>query len=51
MESIDFNLTVEKANLIIKALAELPFKDSANLIIELQTQYKNQAKPTVEKVE
>ena len=39
---MQFEVTVEEANLIVQALAELPFKLSAALIQKLQEQGKQQ---------
>lgn len=35
---MQFNVTLEQANLIVAALSKLPFEVSASLISELQTQ-------------
>ena len=46
---MNFEVTVEEANLIVQALAEMPFKLSAALIQKLQQQGKaqlDQPKPT-----
>ena len=39
---MNFEITVDEANLIVTALAELPFKASAALIQKLQAQGKQQ---------
>lgn len=39
---MQFDVTVDEANLIVQALAELPFKISQPLIQKLQTQGKAQ---------
>lgn len=39
---MNFEVTVEEANLIVQALAEMPFKLSAALIQKLQQQGKQQ---------
>ena len=39
---MQFEVTVEEANLIVQALAEMPFKLSAALIQKLQQQGKQQ---------
>jgi hypothetical protein len=49
---IEYKLTVEKVNLIIKGLRELPAKESMSLILELQTegqrQFEEQNKPKMQ---
>ena len=44
---MQFNVTLEQANLIVAALSKLPFEVSANLISELQTQ----AQPQIAELE
>lgn len=48
MITLNFNLTVDEANLLIAALGELPFKTSNALIAKLQLQAKPQMEPPME---
>jgi hypothetical protein len=48
MNVLNFNVTVEEANLLIVALSELPFKVSSALIAKLQTQAQPQMQPKPE---
>ena len=36
--TLAFNLSIEQTNVILKALTELPFKESADVIVALRTQ-------------
>lgn len=45
MSEINLNLSIEKVNLVIAALAELPFKVSNELINEIHSQASIQINP------
>ena len=45
MQNVQFNLTIEEANLVLGALGELPAKVSMALIQKLQQQAQAQAQP------
>jgi len=50
MDKLNFKLTQEEADLIVKSLGELPYRTSAQLIANLQLQYQAQtAKSGTEK--
>ena len=42
MNNLNFELTVEEANLVIAALAKMPFEAVANLIPKMQQQAQGQ---------
>lgn len=46
MQEITLKLNVDKTNAILTALAELPFKMSAELIAEIRQQAQEQLQPT-----
>lgn len=48
MQNVQFNLSVEEANLVLMALGEMPAKMSMNLIAKLQQQAQAQQQPESE---
>ena len=46
--NITLTLTIEQANLILKGLGELPFKESADLIIKIKNTADEQLNPPEE---
>ena len=44
METVKFTLTETEADMVVKALAKLPYDVSAGLIGKLQQQYQEQVK-------
>jgi hypothetical protein len=50
MKDVQFNLTLEEANLILNALGNLPFHQVSGLIAKLHTQANKQLQATQENV-